>query len=131
VPDLPVLLDTVPMSSPETKIVFERSDRLLSGATLAVRGVALPQDLGESSEVRSAIAITLQVDATSCQVSEDGTVTATVLIAPGEAFGVSRWLREAAQSVAEVGPPLFDWESSDVAGRGEAVPTPPASTAAD
>jgi hypothetical protein len=121
------------MSSPETKIVFERSDRLLSGATLAVRGVALPREVEQSSdgEMRSAIAITLQVDATSCQVSEDGTVTATLLIAPGEAFGVSRWLREAAQSVAEVGPPLFDWESSDVAGRGNAEPTGPATTVED
>lgn len=94
------------MSAPETKIIWERSDRLLSGATVAVRGVGLAQD----DEVRSAVAITLQVDATSCQVSQDGTVTATLLVGPAEAYGVSRWLREAAQSVEEVGPALFDWD---------------------
>ncbi|MDT5027647.1 MAG: hypothetical protein QOE61_4073 [Micromonosporaceae bacterium] len=97
------------MTTPETKIIWERSDRLLSGATVAVRGVGLP----ENDEMRSAVAITVQVDAASCQVSEDGTVTATLLVGPGEAIGVSRWLREAAQSVEEVGPPLFDWEPSD------------------
>jgi hypothetical protein len=97
------------VTTPEPKIIWERSDRLLSGATVAVRGVGLPQD----DEVRSAVAITLQVDAASCQVSEDGTVTATLLIGPAEALGVSRWLREAAQSVEEVGPPLFDWAPDD------------------
>jgi hypothetical protein len=94
------------MTAPETKIIWERTDRLLSGATVTVRGVGLPQD----DEMRSAVAITLQVDATSCQVSPDATVTATLLVGPAEAYGVSRWLREAAQAVEEVGPPLFDWD---------------------
>ena len=97
------------MSDAEPKIIWERSDRLMSGATVAVRGVGLPQD----DEVRSAVAITLQVDATSCQVSDDGTVTATLLVAPDEALGVSRWLREAAQSLDDVGPPLFAWDATE------------------
>lgn len=93
------------MTTPETKIIWERSDRLLSGSTVSVRGVGLP----EEGEMRSAVAVTLQVDAGSCQVSDDGTVTATLLISAAEALGVSRWLREAAESVEEVGPPLLDW----------------------
>jgi hypothetical protein len=93
------------VTTPDPKIIWERSDRLLSGATVTVRGVGLP----EGGEMRSAVAVTLQVDAGSCQVGEDGTVTATLLVGPGEAIGVSRWLREAAQSVESVGPPLLDW----------------------
>lgn len=95
------------MTTPEPKIVFERSDHLLSGAAVTVRGVGLPQD----DELRSAVAITLQVDAGSCQVSDNGTVTATILVGPAEALGVSRWLREAAQAVEELGPPLLDWDN--------------------
>jgi hypothetical protein len=93
------------MSSGETKIVWEQSDRLLSGATVAVRAVALP----EEDQTRAAIAVTLQLDATQCQVSADGTVTATLLIAPDEALGVSGWLRDASVSVRDL-PPLFEWE---------------------
>lgn len=97
--------NTVSMTTPEPKIIWERSDRLVSGAGLTVRGVGLP----EGDQMRSAVAITVQVDAASCQASDTGTVTATLLIGPAEALGVSRWLREAAQSVEEVGPPLLDW----------------------
>lgn len=93
------------MTAPEPKIVWERSDHLLSGATLTVRGIGLP----EGDEMRSAVALTLQLDAASCKVSDDGTVTATMLVGPGEALGISRWLREAAQSIEDVGPPLLDW----------------------
>jgi hypothetical protein len=99
--------DTGRVTTPETKIVWERSDRLLSGAHVTLRGVGL----AEGSETRSAVALTLQVDATSCQITEDGTVTATLLVGPGEAIGLSRWLREAAQSVEDLGPPLLDWNT--------------------
>ncbi len=93
------------MSDGETKIVWEQSDRLLSGATVAIRAVALPED----DTTRGAVALTLQLDATQCQVADNGTVTATLLIAPDEALGVSRWLRDASQSVSDL-PPLFEWE---------------------
>jgi hypothetical protein len=80
---------------------------LLSGATVAVRGVGLAEEDG----MRSAVAVTVQVDGASCQVSDSGLVTATLLIGPAEALGVSRWLREAAQAVEGVGPPLLDWDT--------------------
>ncbi|HEX6870627.1 MAG TPA: hypothetical protein VF163_05975 [Micromonosporaceae bacterium] len=93
------------MTDPQT--VWEQSDRLLSGAAVAVRGVGLPAD---GDELRAAVALTMRAPAGQFQVGDDGSVTATVLVAPAEALGVSRWLREAAQAADKVGPPLYDWD---------------------
>jgi hypothetical protein len=95
-------------------IVYDRSDRLLSGSTAAIRGVGIPAEVGEGgpTETRSAVALTLQVDASQCQVGDDGTVTMTLLVGPAEALGLSRWLREAAVAVHPLGPPLFDGDLS-------------------
>jgi hypothetical protein len=91
------------MTDPQT--VWQQTDRLLSGAAVAVRGVALPHE----GEVRAAVALSLHVPAGQFLVADDGAATATVLVGPGEALGISRWLREAAQAVDDVGPPLYDW----------------------
>ncbi len=87
-------------------IAWERSDRLLSGGTLAVRAVALPED----DELRGAVAVTLHVSAESAQVGADGSVTATLLLGPAEALGISAWLREASQAADALGPPLYSWD---------------------
>lgn len=91
-------------TGPQT--LWQQSDRLLSGGAVAVRGVAMPHD-GES---RGAVALTVRVPEGHFQVdSGDGSATATVLVGPGEALGISRWLREAAQAADQAGPPLYDW----------------------
>ena len=87
----------------EPTIAWERSDRLLSGSTLAVRAVGLP----ESDELRAAVAITLYAPPGSVRVADDGSATVTVLFGPEEALGVSAWLRQASTAAAELGPPLY------------------------
>jgi hypothetical protein len=89
--------------------VWDQSDRLLGGGVIAVRGVPVP--LGD--ETRAAVAVTLRVPAGQSRVDDDGTVTCTLLLGPGEALGIGRWLRDAAQAVEPVGPPLFDWPADD------------------
>jgi hypothetical protein len=91
------------------KIAWEKSDRLLSGSTVAVRAVGLP----EGDELRAAVALTLYAPAGSVQVADDGSATVTLLIGPQEALGVSVWLREASIAANEVGPPLYGWEASE------------------
>ena len=91
----------------EPEIAWEKSDRLLSGSTLAVRAVGLP----DGEELRSAVAVTLHLPTGSVQIADDGTATCTVLIAPEEALGVSAWLREASTAAAELGPPLYAWDA--------------------
>jgi hypothetical protein len=87
----------------EPTIAWEKSDRLLSGSTLAVRAVGLP----ESDELRAAVAITVYAPPGSVQVAEDGSGTLTLLLAPDEALGASAWLRQASTAAAELGPPLY------------------------
>jgi hypothetical protein len=91
----------------EPTIVWEKSDRLLSGSSLVIRAVGLPAE----GELRSAVALTLALPPGSVQVAEDGTVTVTLLATPEEALGASAWLREASTAAGEVGPPLFEWDS--------------------
>jgi hypothetical protein len=92
---------------PTPQIVWEQSDRLLSGATLAIRGVGLP----EEDELRSVVSITFHVSAESVQVDADGSATATILVGPQEALGISAWLRQASVAADTVGPPLYGWDS--------------------
>lgn len=97
-----------PPLSPQT--VWEKSDRLLAGGMIAVRGVGVPH----AGRTHGAVAVTVLVPAGSYQVVEsDGAMTATLLVGPGEALGVSAWLREAAQAADAVGPPLYDWASEE------------------
>ena len=72
---------------------------------IAVRGVPVP--VGDLTF--AAVAVTLRVPVGQFQVDDDGTATCTVMLGPGEALGIGRWLREAAQAVEPVGPALFDW----------------------
>jgi hypothetical protein len=87
----------------EPTIAWEQADRLLSGSTLAVRAVGLP----ESDELRAAVAITVFAPPEAVQVADDGSATVTLLLAPEEALGASAWLRQASMAATELGPPLF------------------------
>jgi hypothetical protein len=87
----------------EPQISWEKSDRLLSGSTLAVRAVGLPDE----GQLRSAVAVSLYVPAGATQVAEDGSATVTLLLGPEEALGISAWLREAYQAAETLGPPLY------------------------
>jgi hypothetical protein len=90
----------------EPRIAWESSDRLLSGSTLAVRAVGLPDE----DVLRAAVAISLHVPPGSTQVADDGSAVVTVLLGPAEALGASAWLRNASLAAEEIGPPLFDFE---------------------
>jgi hypothetical protein len=90
--------------NPET--VFERSDVTLAGGQIAVRGATVPHDDGP----HSLVAVTVRVPASSFQVvPSDGSVTATLVLSPGEALGIGAWLRDAAVAADQAGPPLYDW----------------------
>jgi hypothetical protein len=87
---------------------WDKSDRLLGGGLIAVRSVPVPVD----DQTLAAVAVTLRVPAGQYQVEEaDATLTATVLLGPGEALGIGLWLREAAQAADKIGPPIFDWSA--------------------
>ena len=91
-------------SAPQT--VWEKSDRLLSGGMIAVRAVTVPHD-GES---KAAVAVTVHISADQAStVDTDGSMTATILVGPGEALGISAWLRQAALAADSVAAPLYDW----------------------
>jgi len=94
-------------SLPPASTLWEKSDRTLSGGIVAVRGAVFPQE----NEVRTAVAVTLRVPAGSFQVvEEDGSCAATLLLGPGEALGISAWLRDAATAADKAGAPLYDWD---------------------
>jgi hypothetical protein len=94
------------MTAAQPRIVWEKSDRLLSGTILAIRAVALP----EQDEEHGAVAVTAHVPPGSVRVEDDGAGTVTLLLGPEEALGLSAWLREASQSAETVGPPLLTWD---------------------
>jgi hypothetical protein len=96
-------------TSPAPQIVWEQSDRLLSGSMLAVRGVGLP----EGDELRSVVSMTFTIGSEAFQVAEDGSATATILVGPQEALGISAWLRQASTAADQVGPPLFGWDPDE------------------
>jgi hypothetical protein len=99
----------------QPQIAWEKSDRLLSGSTLAIRAVGLP----EQDELRSAVALTLYVPPGSVQVAEDGSATVTLLVAADEALGASAWLREASLAAQQIGPPLYSWDDSSEISSGD------------
>jgi hypothetical protein len=87
-------------------VVWEKSDGLLGGGAVAVRGVAL----SHSDDVRTAVALSVRVPAGAFQIEEDdGSITATVLLGPDEALGIGAWLRDASQAAKPLGAPLYDW----------------------
>jgi hypothetical protein len=132
--------------APAPRTVWEQSDGLLSGAAIAIRAVCVPvgpeptevvpggaerassgpAESGPAAsdaavtEERTAVTVTVRARTGQFQVGADGSVTATLLVSPGEALGISAWLREAALAADSSGAPLFDWapapDGPDVAG---------------
>jgi hypothetical protein len=87
-------------------VVWEKSDSLLGGGAVAVRGVTL----AHGEHVRAAVALSLRVLAGAFQIEEDdGSVTVTVLLGPDEGLGIGAWLRDASQAAKPTGAPLYDW----------------------
>jgi hypothetical protein len=102
-------MDTSPaQTSPVPQIVWGKSDRLLSGGVIAVRGAVLP----DGDELRSVVSITVHLGPEALRVAADGSATATILVGPQEALGIGAWLRQAAEAAEQAGPPLFGWDNA-------------------
>ena len=97
--------DSVPDST------WDKADRLLGGGMVSVRSVPVPVD----QRTFGAVAFTLRVPPGQFQVDEDGNLTATVLLGPGEALGIGPMVSRGWPAADAIGPPLFDWAPDEPA----------------
>jgi len=84
--------------------IWWREQQFRSGVRIAVTGAAFLID----GSARGGVTVTMAVPDDLSRSLEGGGVSATVLLDPTEAQTLCEWLRAAADSIANVGPGLYD-----------------------